>query len=180
MAICKADPTADTWYDITGYRKIPLSTCQGGKDLEKWAAISHPCPGHEDEYQRKNGLSGVGLFFTIIIPIAAAAGIGYWVWNKWDGKFGRIRLGDGSSISGDNPWIAWPVAAISAVVAVVAAIPLLVGSIWRSIAGRFGRGSYYAGRTYTSRSSFARGRGDYAVVDNDEGELLGEDSDEEV
>jgi hypothetical protein len=44
--------------------------------------------------------------------------------------------------------------------------------------GGGGYGGY--GRTYTSRSSFARGRGDYAVVDPDEGELLGDDSDEEV
>ena len=33
---------------------------------------------------------------------------------------------------------------------------------------------------FTTRDSFARGRGDYAVVDEDEGELLGEDSDEDV
>jgi len=38
------------------------------------------------------------------------------------------------------------------------------------------------GRTarFTTRDSFARGRGDYAIVDEDEGELLGEESDEEV
>jgi hypothetical protein len=36
------------------------------------------------------------------------------------------------------------------------------------------------GRRFTTRDSFARGSGDYAVVDTDEGELLGEDSDEDV
>jgi hypothetical protein len=46
--------------------------------------------------------------------------------------------------------------------------------------GGGGGGAGYGGQRYTSRSSFARGRGDYAVVDDDEGELLGEDSDEEV
>jgi hypothetical protein len=40
-----------------------------------------------------------------------------------------------------------------------------------------GRGS---GRRFTTRYSFARGRGDYAIVDEDEGELLGDESDEEV
>lgn len=125
------------------------------------------------------------MFFAIVIPIAAAAAIGYWVYTRWDGKFGRIRLGDstrgiggGSSLfRSDAPWIAWPVAAVSGIVAVLVALPLLAGSLWRSVAGRFGGG--YGTRTYTSRSSFARGR-DYNVVDNDEGELLGDDSDEEV
>jgi len=35
-------------------------------------------------------------------------------------------------------------------------------------------------RRFTTRDSFARGRGGYAVVDEDEGELLGDESDEEV
>ena len=59
--------------------------------------------------------------------------------------------------------------------AVVAAVPMLVGSLWRSVSGMWG-----GGRRYTTRSSFARGRGDYAVVDPDEDELLGDDEDEEA
>lgn len=114
-----------------------------------------------------------------MLPFAAAGGIGYYVWRHWDGKFGRIRLGDTSSgFDSDAPWIKWPVAAISGLVAVIAALPLLVGSVWRFAANRMGGG--YGGRTYNTRSSFARGRGDYAVVDPDEGELLGDDSDEDV
>lgn len=136
----------------------------------------HACPNHDEQFEKKYGTSGVAIFFAVVIPIAAACGIGYYVYKKWDGKFGRIRLGEGGS--GENPWIAWPVAAVSAVVAVVAALPLLLASLWRGIASRFG--GAYGGRTYTSRSSFARGRADYAAVDNDEGELLGDDSDEEV
>jgi hypothetical protein len=119
------------------------------------------------------------------VPIAAAAGIGYYVWTRWGSQFGQIRLGDssfgsgsGGAFSSDQPWVAWPVAIVSGLIAVVAAIPLLVGSLYRSASNRFG-GSANA-RTYTSRSSFARGRGDYATVDDDEGELLGDDSDEEV
>lgn len=138
----------------------------------------HPCPGFEEEFERKHGISGFGIFMAVVIPFIAAGGIGYYVWRNWDGKFGRIRLGDsGSRFDSESPWISWPVAAISGLVAVVAAVPLLVGSLWRMVSNRFGG---YGGRTYTSRSSFARGRGDYAVVDPDEGELLGEDSDEDV
>lgn len=66
--------------------------------------------------------------------------------------------------------------AISAVVAVIITLPTLALSAWRAVSGLFGRS-----RTarFTTRSSFARGA-NYAPVDEDEGELLGEDSDEEV
>jgi hypothetical protein len=142
----------------------------------EYAAPSHPCPGHEEEYRQKKGISGAGLFFAIVIPIATAVGVGYWVWRNWDGKFGRIRLGE--PVSGENPWIAWPVAALSAVVAVLGALPLLVGSIWRTLRARFGGG--YGTIPYTSRSSFARRRGGYyAAGEENDDELLGENSDDE-
>ncbi|KAF2836576.1 Oligoxyloglucan reducing end-specific cellobiohydrolase [Patellaria atrata CBS 101060] len=177
--ICSTNSSITEYYDITGYRKIPISTCEGGLELDL-TSTPHACPGHEEEFERKHGISGVGLFFAIVIPIAAAAGVGYWVHQNWDGKFGRIRLGEGgSSFDSDAPWVRWPVVAFSAAVAVLAAIPLLVGSLWRSVSNRFG--GRYGARTYNTRAAFARGRGDYAVVDPmDEGELLGEDSDEEV
>ncbi|KAI7032401.1 hypothetical protein KC352_g47349, partial [Hortaea werneckii] len=176
-----------------GYRRIPLTTCQGGQELDYTSRVS-PCPGKEAEFERKHGISGAGLFFAIVIPIAAAAGVGYWVWKNWDGKFGRIQLGGdtpsmglgggggyGGAFDRDAPWIKYPVMALSGVVAVVAALPMVANSLWRTISTRLGRnraGGY--SRPYTSRSSFSRGRGDYAVVDPDEGELLGEESDDEV
>lgn len=79
------------------------------------------------------------------------------------------------SFNKDSPWIVYPVAAVSALIAVLSAIPLLATSMWRSVSSRFGRG-----QRFTTRSSFARGRGNYAVVDPDEDELLGDDDDEEV
>ncbi|KAF2498345.1 vacuolar protein sorting/targeting protein 10 [Lophium mytilinum] len=174
---CKDNPKLREYWAVTGYRRIPLSTCQDGKEMDHTSQVL-PCPGWEGEYEKKHGISGFGLFLAIVLPILAAAGVGYWVWANWDGKFGRIRLGDGApSFDSNSPWISWPVAAISALVAVVVAIPMVIGSAWRAVSSRMGGG--YGGRTFTSRSSFARG-GDYAVVDPDEGELLGEDSDEEV
>ncbi|KAK4988073.1 vacuolar protein sorting/targeting protein PEP1 [Elasticomyces elasticus] len=184
--VCKNKPDVFEYYDPTGYRRIPLTTCHGGKEMD-YTSQSHPCPGREDEYQRKKGIGGWGVFFAITIPIAAATGAGYWVWRNWDGKFGRIRLGDGTMGGGffdsDRLWIKYPVAAVSGLIAVVAALPMVIGSIWRAVSSRLGRsrGSYgSSGRPYTSRSSFQRGRGEYAVVDPDEGELLGDESDEEV
>jgi hypothetical protein len=54
----------------------------------------HPCPNKEDEFNRKNGISGIGLFFAIVIPIAVATSAGWWAWRNWEGKFGQIRLGE--------------------------------------------------------------------------------------
>ncbi|GAB7364948.1 hypothetical protein MBLNU230_g5733t1 [Neophaeotheca triangularis] len=201
---CKKNPDREEYYDITGYRRIPLTTCQGGQELD-FTSRSRPCPGHEEGFRRKHAISGSGLFFAIVLPIAAAAGVGYWVWRNWDGKFGRIQLGaaDSSSYSPlggngvslgssafdrDAPWVKYPVLAISGLVAVVAALPMVAGSLWRTAKQRLGRsggGPWYgdgAQRPFTSRSSFQRGRGDYAVVDAaeaDEGQLLGEDSEDE-
>jgi hypothetical protein len=156
-----------------------LSTCSGGNEFDHVGEV-HPCPGFEEEFEKKHGISGFGLFMAIVLPFAAAGAIGYYVWRNWDGKFGRIRLGgeSGGAFDSDSPWVKYPIMAISGLVAVVAAIPMLLGSLYNLVAGRMGGG--YGGRTYNSRSSFARGRGDYAVVDPDEGELLGDDSDEDV
>lgn len=152
---------------------------------------THPCPGHEDEYERKHSVSGVAVFFAVIVPFALAAAAGWYVWRNWSGKFGRIRLGEqgGSVFEADQPWVRYPVIALSAVAAVVVALPVVAGAVWRSIRGLFGGGGDGRGRwsrlggggtrRFTTRDSFARG-GDYTVVDEDEGELLGEDSDEEV
>lgn len=65
---------------------------------------------------------------------------------------------------------------VAGVVSIVQALPFLVMSLWRSAVSMFGGSSP---RRFTTRSSFAR-PGEYAVVDEDEGELLGDESDEEV
>ena len=172
------NPELLSYFLPTGYRKTPTDTCKGGQELE-YTSKEIPCEGREPDFdreQRKKGLSGFWFFVLVfVLPIVIAGGVGYWVWVNWDGKFGRIRLGDsGSAFDADRPWIAWPITAVSAVVAVVATLPLLIASAWRGITGMFG-----GGKRYTQRSDFARG-GRYAVVDPDEDELLGDDDDEEV
>jgi len=175
---CRDNPDQISYFDPTGYRRTPLDTCQGGQDIE-YSSREIPCEGHKDDFeheQRKKGLGGFSFFFLVfVLPVSIACAVGYWVWRNWDGKFGRIRLGDsGSAFDADRPWIAWPVMGVSAVVAVLGAVPLLVGSAWRGVSGWFG-----GGRRFTQRSDFARG-GRYAIVDPDEDELLGDDEDEEV
>ena len=153
-------------------------------------STEHPCDGYEEEFKKKHRTSGLAIFFAVLIPFAAAGGIGWYVWRNWNGKFGQIRLGENSStFDSDQPWIKYPVIAISAVVAVFAALPYLATGLWRAATSTYERvrgggrsQSWFSGgtRRFTTRDSFARGRGDYSAVDDDEGELLGEESDEEV
>ena len=181
--VCAADASRISYFDGRGYRKIPISTCTGG-DERKLLGEELPCPGHTlDEDPRHRGLSGFWFFvLVVLLPAAAAAAVGYWVFTRWaDGSFGRIRLGDsagggaagGSVFDAQRPWIQYPVMAVSAAVAVVVAAPMVLVAAARAVAGWFG-----GGRRYTSRQSFARGRGEYAVVDPDEDELLGDDEEE--
>lgn len=179
---------ATSWFEPSGYRKLPLSTCKGGQELDKIGA-EHPCDGYQDEFEKKHRISGVAIFFAVVIPFGLAACIGWYVYKNWSGKIGQIRLGDTSStFDSDLPWIKYPVIVVSAAAAVVVALPVVFTSLWRSATGAYSRvgggdgRSWLSGgqRRFTTRDSFARRRGDYAVVDDDEGELLGDDSDEEV
>lgn len=179
---CTDNPDQVEWYEPTGYRRIPQTTCEGGREYDK--QVGHPCPGKEKEYEEKHGISGVGLFFAIVTPISVAAAIGYYVYTKWDGKFGQIRLGDHGGTSegwfSRNAVVAVPVAVIAGIVAVAQALPLLATSLWRSVSGsmRTSRARGYQ-RPYATRGSFAARRGDYTHVVDDEDELLGADDLEE-
>lgn len=205
--ICYSDPDAIEYYKPTGYRLIPLSTCTGGLQLNHFEAF--PCPDKEKEFEEKHPrLSGAGLFFAIVIPIALAGAIGYYIYTRWGREFGRIQLGDGGFsrsgafsggnwLSKDSPLISVPVAVVAGAFAVASALPLLAMSLWRSVRGyiplsssgrRGGVGSRFGGRgsqrPYASRGAFAARRGDYVGVVDDEDELLGaedfSDDDDEV
>lgn len=178
------------YFEPTGYRRIPLTTCQGGHEFDRLRSL--PCPGHEADYGKKHGISGLGLFFAIVIPFAAAWAIGYYAWTHWRhmlSGFGQIRLGEsaGDSTLGHRKgsWIAVPVAVIAGAWAVAKATPLLVMSIWRSVKGyvpvRSGSSGGWTGRSnapYTSRRAFSARRQDYSHVVADEDELLGDDLDD--
>ncbi|GMF71610.1 unnamed protein product [Aspergillus oryzae] len=177
MEICKKDPDTIEYWEPTGYRRIPQTTCQGGLNLDHF--VSKPCPNKEEEYKQKHGISGVGLFFAIVTPLAVAGAAGYYAYSKWDGKFGQIRLGESagtsqSFLSRDSWLVTVPIAIVAGTVAVARALPLLVTSLWRGASGfiRLGRGRGYS-RPYASRGSFAARRGDYTSIVDDEDELLG-------
>ena len=187
---CQEDSKLVEYWTPTGYRRIPLTTCDGGLEMDK--VESKPCPGHENDYAEKHGISGAALFFAIAVPVLVAIGVGYWVYTRWQdgfGNFGQIRLGGGSDSSttgsGQSPFISVPVAIISGVVAVVGAVPLLMMSMFRSAKGYVpvgggGSGGRYGGSTgpYRSRDAFANRRQDYSQVVEDD-ELLGDGLDDE-
>jgi hypothetical protein len=188
-AVCAEDPDRIEYFEPTGYRRIPLTTCAGGRELDKLEA--KPCPGHKDDFAQKHGISGVGLFFAIVIPVLAAGGVGYWVWRNWSERLlglGQIRLGESvggaggsgwaGSRAGENALISVPVAIIAGTWAVAKATPLLVTSLWRSAKGYMpvGRGSGgVATAPYTSRGAFSARTQDYSGIVEDEDELLGDD-----
>lgn len=193
---CARHPDAVEYFEPRGYRRIPLTTCSGGDALDE-SLTSEPCTGHEEEYERKHRVSGVAIFFAVTVPFALAGVAGWYVWRNWKNQFGQIRLGESGGFGGfggfgavdsEAPWVRYPVMAVSAVVAVVAALPLVATSLWRAATSAYrrvgggGGGGWLrgAGGRYTTRDSFARRRGDYAVVDDVEGELLGDESDEEL
>lgn len=183
--VCK-DPNVTGYNEPSPYRRSPLDTCKGGEET-KFLGESHPCPGKEDEWKEEHrGISGAGLFFAIVVPIAVAAGVGYFVYRRYAGNFGQIRLGDatsGPSFSTDSRVIAWPIAFVSAIAAGVMAIPGVVGAVARGVKERVGgrRRAGWRNAGYTSRNSFARGRGNYSAVGGAEleNDLLGEESDED-
>lgn len=184
--MCRQNSKIIEYYAPTGYRRIPLTTCEGGKELDMTGG-SRACPGHEEEHRLRQSPSGWGTFFAIIVPVTLAMAVGYFVWQNWDGKFGRIRLGDGSGsplsgtrstlFSADGPVVRGGVAVAAGVVAVLGVVPLVVGAVGRAALGMWDR-LRGGGRRYTSRQSFSRGQ--YSIVDEDEGELLGNESDEEA
>ena len=205
---CYDDPDLEEYYPISGYRRIPGDTCQGGQEAEKIYSPK-PCPRHEKEFYKKHGTSAWLVLFIVLICAAGAGGIGYFVYHRFaTGQFGRIHLGDGDAsqtmsrmriplpnLDTNSPLVRYPVMAVSGVAAALMAVPMIVvgGPRWlreKFPGGRRGGYSRLGGegpawrggagsRTYRSRDSFARGR-DWTGQASDESDLLGEESDEEA
>ncbi|CAD6644866.1 XXYS1_4_G0015260.mRNA.1.CDS.1 [Saccharomyces cerevisiae] len=105
--ICKKEPDLIEYYESSGYRKIPLSTCKGGLKLDTHLA-PHPCPGKEKAFREKYSINtGVyALVFVIILLVILFA-----VWFVYDrgirrnggfSRFEEIRLGDDGLIENNN------------------------------------------------------------------------------
>ncbi|AET40578.1 type I sorting receptor Ecym_6195 [Eremothecium cymbalariae DBVPG len=97
--VCEKDRSLIEYFEPTGYRKIPFSTCNGGLKLEKLSSAL-PCPGKEKEFKRKHGLDG-GIVFSIWSMYLVFFSITLWYIyhrgirrNGGFARFSEIRLGD--------------------------------------------------------------------------------------
>lgn len=168
--VCTEMPGTIEYWIPTGYRRIPLSTCEGGHEFDK--VQTKPCPGKQKEYDQKHrGLHGFGLFMVIVLPIGMTAVIGFIMWDHFSKRYGQIRLGEEED--DQNILIRYFVVSVAAIIAVVSVIPELMRSI-----GRFFQSKFKRTHRFTSRRSLSRSINDYNVVSTAEDELLGgEDSD---
>lgn len=163
--ICREMPGTIEYWIPTGYRRIPLSTCEGGREFDKIEA--KPCPGREKDFESKHrGLHGFGLFMVIVLPIGMTAVVGYIMWDHFSKRYGQIRLGEEEEEQ--NIFIRSFIVSVAAVIAVVSVIPELFRSL-----KRFAQSKFKRSRRFTSRRSLAQGS-DYSIVAAAEDELLGD------
>ena len=102
-------PDAFQYFDSTGYRKIPLSTCVGGKQFDKWEPKA--CPGKQKEFNEYYGrdVKGGKLFILLFVPIVVFVFATWFVYDrgiKRNGGFqrlGQIRLDEGDFSDGFHP-----------------------------------------------------------------------------
>ncbi|GMF05802.1 unnamed protein product [[Candida] boidinii] len=131
------------FWEPTGYRKIPLSTCESGLVLDKWS--SHACPGREREYNKAHGsgFGGLTLFFVICIPLGVFIFATFFVYEKGIkrnggfARFGEIRLDDDelNLIENDNTD-----RAVNAVVKFGVFAFTVMASVHRTVSNFFKRG----------------------------------------
>ncbi|CCH43146.1 putative membrane protein [Wickerhamomyces ciferrii] len=204
--ICKVDKDAYEYFEPTGYRKIPLSTCVGGQEFDKFDPI--PCPGKEDEFNKKTGrgLHGFNLAIVIIVPILVFLFAVWFVYEKGirrNGgfqRFGEIRLGeDDDLIENDatdkvvNTIVRGGITIIAAGIATFKMIKIFDGFLINKVKSIFSRGSRYSrrGAGYSSVNDgdfrdddeedilgdvIDDGEEDYNIDDGDDGEILNDES----
>ncbi|GME84806.1 unnamed protein product [Ambrosiozyma monospora] len=98
--ICNADDAPDEYFLPTGYRKIALSTCEGGEELDK-SSRALPCKGKEDEFYKKHPRpSWFSKFLLWLLIIATVLFVGNVAYKFYvNHKYGEIRLDEEGNFS---------------------------------------------------------------------------------
>lgn len=86
------------YFKPTGYRKIPLSTCVGGKQYDSFDA--EPCPGKEHEFNEHygRGINKTNIWLVFGVPLFVLIFASWFVYDRGirrNGgfkRFGQIRL----------------------------------------------------------------------------------------
>lgn len=162
---CKEDPELVEYWEPTGYRRIPLSTCEGGQELDK--SVVHPCPGHHTDFERRHGgLGWVGIVFIILVPLVMGSATAFIVWDHFSKRYGQIRLGDEDN-DAQSVVMRYAVVGIAGVIAVASVVPAVVRRIYHRVQEQF----FGAPRMRLSQA--------YVPVDvDDEDSLLNDDGDD--
>lgn len=167
-------PDVFQYFEPTGYRRLPKTTCVGGKNFDSWKA--RPCPGREEEFKERLGrkLGFWRLLFLILVPVALACATGWFVYDRGirrNGGFarlGQIRLDDDdfSPIEDNNVDVAVNTV-VRGLVAVVAASVALFKTVRRVDRAMLDK---------VSLAVFGRnvGRRNYVRVPDEEDELFGD------
>lgn len=183
--VCKIDQDAIEFFEPTGYRKIPMSNCEGGQEFDKWHPV--PCPGKEGEFDKKHGgkLSGFGLALTITVPILVFI---FAVWFVYDrgirrngglSRFGEIRLGEEDDLIEQNNTdrvvngvVRGGITVIAAAIATYKVAAMGARGISNRLGGMFDRGTRFhtRGAGYTTV-----GVNDYRDEEDILGEVLDDD-----
>ncbi|AEY97700.1 FAFR018Cp [Eremothecium gossypii FDAG1] len=100
-AVCERNRDLVEYFQPTGYRKIPLSKCEGGLKLQRTDS-PHPCPGKEKEFYEKypssTNASSVVFWWLLLTMVLLVP-----LWVIYDrgirrnggfSRFGEIRLDD--------------------------------------------------------------------------------------
>ncbi|BAO38498.1 vacuolar protein sorting/targeting protein PEP1 [Kluyveromyces marxianus DMKU3-1042] len=105
--ICKKDNNLIEYFEPTGYRKVPLSTCNGGLRLDN-SDNPRPCPGKEKEFKDKYNVNHAHFFGVWIITVLFVSTFLTFIYyrgikrNGGFSRFGEIRLGDDDLIEENN------------------------------------------------------------------------------
>ncbi|KTW29333.1 hypothetical protein T552_01288 [Pneumocystis carinii B80] len=150
----------------TGYRRIPLTTCQGGKELDK-DSTPISCSKEKEFMKFGKGLHGFWLYFVIISPFIMIIFSSYCMWTLYKDRFlGQIRLGEDERPSG---LIQYPIMLLDKIAAVFFAIRTATDYIITKIISLFSGYSY----RFNRRDSFFRS--DYSALLSNSSELLYDD-----
>jgi photosystem II stability/assembly factor-like uncharacterized protein len=193
--ICKVDPNAVEYFEPTGYRRVPMSTCEGGQEFDK--VTPKPCKGKESEFLDRHGgkVSGFSLVLVILLPIFVFIFVLWFVYDRGirrNGgfqRFGEIRLGDENDLIENNKTdvvvnkiVRGGITIIAGIIATYKMIKLADRAVLDSVKGLFSR-AFTRNRSGEGYSSVSRGFADDDIEEDilnqaiDDDDYLDDDDD---
>lgn len=149
--VCKLDSSLIEYSEPTGYRKIPVSSCQGGLKLDS-TSDKYPCPGKEREFREKYSVSGgsfFGWFFFLFFTFVIVGVVVYDRGIRRNGgfaRFGEIRLGEEGELVENNKFdkvineiVKGGVILVGGIISISQLSTRGIGNVFAKIRGRFSK-----------------------------------------